>query len=108
MKVFLDECVDWRLARDIIGHEVRTAREMGWSTIANGELLALAAKEFDVFVTVDRNLSFQQHLPAFAIAVIVLRAVSNRLADLRLLVPELLASIPAVKIGAVTYVGVQP
>ena len=105
MKVFVDECVDWRLARDIVGHEVKTAHQMGWSTIENGELLALAAKEFDVFVTVDRNLSFQQHLPAFEIAVIVLRAVSNRLADLQPLIPELLASIPKAKRGAVTYVG---
>jgi len=105
VKVFVDECVDWRLARDIVGHEVKTARQMAWSTIENGKLLALAAKEFDVFVTVDRNLSFQQHLPAFTIAVIVLRAVSNRLADLRPLVPELLASIPKAKRGAVTYVG---
>jgi hypothetical protein len=63
VKVFIDECVDWRLARDIVGHEVKTAHQMGWSTIENGELLVLAAKEFDVFVTVDRNLSFQQHLP---------------------------------------------
>ncbi len=106
MKVFVDECVDWRLARDIVGHEVKTARQIGWSTIENGELLALAEKEFDVFVTVDRNLSFQQHLPAFTIAVIVLRAVSNRLADLQPLVPELLASIPEAKRGAVSYVGV--
>jgi len=105
VKVFVDECVDWRLARDIVGHEVKTAQQMGWSTIANGELLALAAKEFDVFVTVDRNLSFQQDLPAFAVAVIVLRAVSNRLADLQPLIPELLASIPKAKRGAVTYVG---
>jgi hypothetical protein len=74
VKVLVDECVDWRLSRDIVGHEVKTARQMGWSTIKNGELLALAAKELDVFVTVDRNLSFQQNLPAFTIAVIVLRA----------------------------------
>jgi len=52
VKVLVDECVDWRLCRDIVGHEVKTARQMGWSTIKNGELLALAAKEFDVFVTV--------------------------------------------------------
>jgi hypothetical protein len=59
-----------------------------------------------VFVTVDRNLSFQQNLPAFAIAVIVLRARTNRLSDLQLLVPDLLACIPTAKRGAVTYVGV--
>ncbi|MGH7342979.1 MAG: DUF5615 family PIN-like protein [Candidatus Rokuibacteriota bacterium] len=106
MKILVDECVDWRLSRELVGHEVKTARQMGWSTIKNGDLLGLAAREFDVFVTVDRNLSFQQNLPAFAIAVIVLRASSNRLADLQRLVPELLASIPTAKAGAVTYVGV--
>lgn len=105
MKVFVDECVDWRLARDIEGHEVKTARQMGWSTVKNGELLALAAKEFDVFVTVDRNLSFQQNLPAFSIAVIVLRASTNRLADLKPLVPQLLACIAGAEKGAVEYVG---
>ena len=105
MKVFIDECIDWRLSRDIVGHEVKTARQMGWSTIKNGEILALAAMDFDVFVTVDRNLSFQQNLPAFTIAVIVLRAVSNRLADLKPLVPALLASIPTAPRGGVTYVG---
>ena len=106
MKVLIDECVDWRLSREIVGHEVKTARQLGWSTIRNGELLVLAAKEFQVFVTVDRNLSFQQNLPAFDIAVIVLRAKSNRLADLRPLVPELLATIPTAKRGVATFIGV--
>jgi hypothetical protein len=105
MRVLLDECVDWRLSREIVDHEVKTARQMGWSTISNGELLALAAATFDVFITVDRNLSFQQHLPDFPIAVIVLCARSNRLAALLPLVPELLATIPLARPGAVTYVG---
>ena len=95
----------YRLSRNIVGHEVKTARQMGWSTISNGELLALAATEFDIFITVDRNLAFQQHLPDISIAVIVLRARSNRLAALRPLVPELLAAIPVAKPGVVTYVG---
>jgi Domain of unknown function (DUF5615) len=105
VKVLLDECVDRRRAREFVGHDVRTARQMGWSTIRNGELLALAAKEFEVFVTFDRNLSFQQNLPAFAIAVVVLRAGSNRLADLRPLVPELLASLPTAERGVATFIG---
>jgi hypothetical protein len=62
VKVLLDECVDRRLARDIVGHDVRTARQMGWTTVEDRQLLALAAGRFDVFVTVDRNLSFQQNL----------------------------------------------
>jgi len=105
VKVLIDECVDWRLCRDIAGHDVKTARQMGWSAIKNGELLALAEIEFDVFVTVDRNLSFQQRLPDFKIAVIVLRVRSNRLADLQPLVPDLLACIPSATQGTVTYVG---
>lgn len=105
MKVLIDECVDWRLSRDLVDHEVKTARQMGWSTIANGELLAPAAEECDV-LTVDRNLSFQQNLPAFMIAVVVLRAHSNRLPELQQLIPELLGSFPNAKRRAVTYVGV--
>ncbi len=105
MKVFLDECIDWRLARDITGHDVATARQMGWTSIRNGELLALASQQFDVFVTVDRNLSFQQNLDALTIAVIVLHAPSNRLADLKALVPELMRAIGSAKPGAATIVG---
>ena len=62
MKVLLDECVNQRLARDFIGHEVSTVEQMGWKSKENGELLALAAKAFEVFVTTDRNLSFQQNV----------------------------------------------
>jgi predicted nuclease of predicted toxin-antitoxin system len=60
MKILLDECIDWRLSREIVGHEVKTTRQMGWVTLKNGELLALAARHFDVFVTVDQNLPSQQ------------------------------------------------
>jgi hypothetical protein len=105
VKVFLDECVDWRLARDIVGHDVKTARQMGWMTIKNGTLLALASEHFDVFVTVDRNLSFQQNLDSFSIAVVVLQAKTNRLADLRPLVPSLLAAIESALPGAAKFIG---
>jgi len=70
---------------------------MGWATIKNGDLLALAEKEFDVFLNVDRKLSFQQNLPRSNLAVIVLCAPSNRLWDLRALVPKLLESLPMAK-----------
>ncbi|GJL63605.1 MAG: hypothetical protein NPIRA04_22590 [Nitrospirales bacterium] len=105
MKVLLDECVDWRLSRNLVGHEVKTARQMGWATIKNGELLALASEEFDVFVTVDRNLSFQQNLSSFRVAVIVLCAPSNRLSNLKMLVPELLEKITSAKSGETTWIG---
>lgn len=105
MKVFLDECVDWRLMREIVGHDVSTARQMGWTTIKNGVLLALASQQFDVFVTVDRNLAFQQNLEGLSIVVIVLRAHTNRLADLRPLVPDLMAAIESAEPGTVLFVG---
>lgn len=104
MRIFLDECVDWRLSRELVGHEVATARQMGWASIENGELLALASQEFDVFITVDRNLSFQQNLSALRIAVVVLRAPTNRLADLKLLLPKLLVIITSAPGGQATIV----
>lgn len=107
MKLLLDECIDWRLAREIVGHEVTTARQQGWTTIKNGELLKLATDaRFDAFVTVDRNLSFQQHVSALRLAVVVLRASSNRLAELKRLVPGLLSALETAKPGTVTEVSV--
>jgi Domain of unknown function (DUF5615) len=107
VKVFLDECVDWRLARDIVGHDVKTARQMGWTAVKNGALLALASQHFDVFVTVDRNLFFQQNLDSFSIAVVVLRAKTNRLADLRPLVSSLLTAIESGLPGAAQFIAAQ-
>jgi predicted nuclease of predicted toxin-antitoxin system len=104
MKILLDECVDWRLSRDIVGHDVKTVYQMGWQTIKNGELMRLASENFDVFVTVDRNLSFQQNLSAYTFSVIVLAAKTNRLADLRPLVPKLLEVIPTAGIGEATLI----
>ncbi len=103
MKVLLDECVDRRLASDITGHGPDSARR-GWAALKNGELLRRAQAEFDVFLTVDRNLPFQHDLSEFSIAVIVIRSSSNRVADLRRLIPELLAAIPEAREGEVTWV----
>jgi hypothetical protein len=105
VKILLDECVDWRLSRDLQGHEVKTARQMGWVAVKNGDLLALTSDTFDVFVTVDRKLPSQQNLNPLAIAVVVLRARTNRLADLRPLVPDLLAVLPHARRGEATVVG---
>ena len=62
MRILLDECVDRRVAEHITGHDVRTAMEMGWGGVKNGQLLANAQKDFDVLITVDQNLPFQQNL----------------------------------------------
>ena len=105
MRVLLDECVDWRLGRELASHEVKTARQMGWTALKNGELLALASAAFDVFVTVDRNLSLQQDIVSFQIAVVVLQARTNRLADLRPLVPSLISAIDATPPGMAKFIG---
>jgi predicted nuclease of predicted toxin-antitoxin system len=99
LKILLDECVDARLARETARHEVRTVQEMGWAGEKDGSLLALASGTFDAFVTTDRNLEFQQNLAKHDVAVLVLRAKTNRLADLRCLVPNLLAALPTAPAG---------
>lgn len=78
---------------------------MGWAGIKNGAQLTLAEKEFDVFITVDRNLSFQQNLPDFDLAVIVLHATSNRLADLKPLAPKILSTLQPLTKGEAEHIG---
>jgi hypothetical protein len=104
VRVLLDECLPRRLKRELVGHEVRTAPEMGWASKKNGQLLALAQTNFDIFLTSDRNLSHQQNLSTFEIAVVVLIAPSNRIDDLRPLVPQLLEILPNARLGAATLV----
>ena len=105
MKILLDECIDRRFAREIIGYDVKTVPQMGWAGVKNGKLLALAVKKFDIFVTVDRNLSFQQNIPQFDIAIVVLQqAPSNSLAALKPLAFKLLAILESVSKGQVTIV----
>jgi hypothetical protein len=105
MRVLLDECIDRRLSRDLIGHEVRTVPQMGWSGTLDGDLLPMVAAEFDVFITVDRNLPFQQNLAVLDLAVLVLVARSNRLADLQPLAPVILAAIPGAVKGVAMTIG---
>ena len=104
MRLLLDECVDRRLAREIYGHEVATVAGLGWIGIRNGALLARAAGHFDAFVTVDRNLAFQQRIDNLSFAVVVLRARTNRLVDLAPLVPHLLQILPLLQPGEVKWV----
>jgi predicted nuclease of predicted toxin-antitoxin system len=89
VNILFDECVPQRLRKHLSNHTVTTAPEAGWQGIKNGDLLKLASTKFDVFVTVDRNLSFQQNLNVLALPVIVLEAASNKLQDLEPLVPQL-------------------
>ena len=102
MRVLIDECLDWRLARGLPDHTVTSVQRMGWAGIKNGRLLALAEQQFDVFITGDRNVSFQQDIPQFRIAVVVLAAASTQLKDTLPLMPPLLAMLPQLQPGTVT------
>jgi predicted nuclease of predicted toxin-antitoxin system len=90
MRILLDESLPRDLAPLVTGHDVVTVQAAGWSSIKNGRLLALAATQFDVFLTADRNIEFQQNLATLPIAIVVLRARNNRIPALQLLLPELL------------------
>ena len=89
MRLLLDESVPSRLRRSLASHEVRTVGEMGWSGTKNGKLLALAGRDFDAFVTVDKNLPHQQNLASLPVAVVLLDAHSVELQALLPLVPAL-------------------
>jgi len=86
-------------------HEVVTVTERGWSGIRNGNLLVLAEAEFDVFLTVDQNLKYQQNLKAFKIGVILLVARNNRLKTLLPLMPEARKALESIKTGHFVRVG---
>jgi predicted nuclease of predicted toxin-antitoxin system len=93
MRLLLDECVPARLRKALPGHEVVTVVQAGWSGIKNGKLLALAATQYEAFVTVDKNLPYQQNQSSLPVAVVMLDAVSNELHHLLPLIPALEAAL---------------
>ena len=93
MRILLDESLPQRLRRAFPGHEVVTVVEAGWSGVENGELLRLAATRFDIFVTADQNLQFQQNLSELPLTVAVLVAPNNKLQSLLGPAAELLSRI---------------
>lgn len=105
MRVLLDECVPRPLRSELIEHDARTVADMGWSGIKNGQLLQKAASAFDCFLTVDRNLQFQQRLDSLPLSVLVFRASDNRLETLRSLVPEILQALGSIKPRELNVIG---
>ena len=93
MRILLDEDLPRRLGVLLVGHEASTVQRSGWSGIKNGRLLTLGATKFDVFLTMDGGLEFQQNLSTLPIAVLVVEAVSNRMEHLEPLVPEILKEL---------------
>ena len=104
MKILLDENLDWRLKRDLPGHDVESVPLIGWAGLKNGELLAHAENDYDVLLTMDKGIPHQQYLTRYKIAIVGLSARSNRLADTRPLMPKVLALLPALRHGTYTVV----
>ena len=104
MRILIDECLDWRVCRALTDHDCSSVRAAGWAGVTNGKLLEKAQRQFDVLLTGDRNLSFQQNVKAFRIAVIVLEAGSTRLSDTLLLMPRVLASLEVIQPGQIVRI----
>lgn len=100
MRVLLDENLPRRLKRcfaeDI---EVLTVQDCRWKGLQDGELLRSAQAEFDVFVTTDKGIPFEQNLSSMSIAIVLLEARSNRFEDLSALLPQLNEIIHSINVG---------
>jgi len=107
MKILIDECVPFLMKTALVasGYDCTTAQEAGWSGMDNGELLAAAETEFDVLVTIDRNLRYQQNLAGRKIALLIVFARSNRVVDLELHFPACIEALRSIQPGDVVEVG---
>jgi hypothetical protein len=106
MRILLDECAPRPLKRQLVEYDIKTVVEMGWSGKKNGELLQLMSQEgFTILLTTDQNLRYQQNLQQAVVAVVVLVAQSNKLADLLPLLPDARKVLNTIVPGAVVEVG---
>ncbi len=101
MRLLLDESLPRGLKTHFAGHDVATVPDKGWAGLSNGELLRRAEQEFDVFVTADQNLEYQQHLRGFDLGVVILCAVRTRIEDLLPLVPTATDAISKIAAGEI-------
>ena len=100
MKVLLDECIPRKFKNSLSGHECRTVQEIGCAGTKNGALLSVAeSKGFDVFLTIDKGVEYEQNLTGRKIAVLVIRPKSNRLADLQTHAPACIESLQTIGPG---------
>ena len=103
-KVLLDECIPRPLSQFLENHTVRTAPEMGWASVSNGELIRLAEAQFEVFITMDKGIRHQQNLSSTILSFIVLRARSNRLEDLIPMTSNILTALKSIKPGVIIQI----
>jgi len=105
MRILIDECLNWRLGRALTGHFAVSAQKMGWRGVKNGRLLTLAVENgFDVFLTGDRNLAFQQDTTEFSLAIVVLEAEGIQLHHTLPLMRKVLALLPTLQPGMIVKV----
>lgn len=104
-RVLFDEDVPRQLRRDLPEFFIRTVQEQGWSSLKNGQLLRTASPHFDVLLTADKNLQYQQHLEKFSVGVVVLASPDTRLPNLRTLLSEIRAALATAKPGLAVRVG---
>ena len=105
MRILIDECIDERFRTALPGHDCETVRYAGLAGLKNGDLLRAAeGARFEVFVTVDQGIEYQQNLRDRKLAIIVLRAKTNRLKDLLRLVPACLSHLESIRAGQIVTV----
>jgi Domain of unknown function (DUF5615) len=105
MRVLLDEQLPLDLSAEFPGHVVHTIASRGWAGIKNGDLLGRMRGEFDVLVTMDRGIEFQHRVTALPFGIVVVRAQSNRMHDLKPLLPLITAAIDTTRPGRVQHIG---
>jgi predicted nuclease of predicted toxin-antitoxin system len=107
MKILIDECLPTELkgTPTAMGHECQTARQAGFGSKKNGELLSIAEGRWDVLLTSDRNIRYQQNMAGRNVSIVILRAKSNRMKDLLPLMPACAQSLLTIQPGQVIDVG---
>ena len=104
MRVLLDECVPRKLRTELPGHDVKTVAEVKWAGTKNGALLQQAAAKFDVLVTVDQGIPYQQNLTGVTLALVIIMAPSNDIQDLRPMMSDVLRVLATIQPGQVVVV----
>jgi len=104
MNVLLDECLPRKLKYDLPGHTISTVLEMGWAGTKNGALLRLAETDFEVFITADQNVEYQQNLRSTVLGIVVLVAPTNRLETLRPLMPKVVLALATIQPGDLLHI----
>jgi hypothetical protein len=107
MRLLLDECVDPRVKGLFPGHHVSTVHEMGWDKLTDGELLTLASRSFDGFLTIDRSLEFQQNLKRLSLGVVGAEVPKNQARYYEAIQKDLLSAVERVAPGEVIHVPLE-